>query len=83
MRQALDANDADKIFDAQQAISKITIEQERHRLADEQRKQNVSRETSTTETQAQTQQQPQQPARPDRGQNNGQSVTNGLVITKS
>lgn len=65
LREALDANDADKIFDAQQAISKITIEQERHRLADEQRKQNVSRETSTTETQAQTQQQPQQQARPD------------------
>ena len=64
LREALDANDADKIFDAQQAISKITIEQERHRLADEQRKQNVSRETSATETQAQTQQ-PQQPARPD------------------
>lgn len=60
LREALDANDADKIFDAQQAISKITIEQERHRLADEQRKQNVSRETPAVETPA-----PAQPARPD------------------
>ncbi len=62
LREALDANDADKIFDAQQAISKITIEQERHRLADEQRKQNVPRETPAVETPAPA---PAQPARPD------------------
>ncbi len=60
LREALDANDADKIFDAQQAISKITIEQERHRMADEQRKQNVSRETPAVETPA-----PAQSTRPD------------------
>ena len=58
LKKALEVNDTDAIVQAQQAIAKVTIEQERHRIAKERQEQNVSRETS----QPQTVQQPQQPA---------------------
>ena len=58
LKKALEVNDTDAIVKAQQAIAKVTIEQERHRIAKETQEQNVSRETS----QPQTVQQPQQPA---------------------
>ena len=58
LKKALEVNDTDAIVKAQQAIAKVTIEQERHRIAKERQEQNVSRETS----QPQTVQQPQQPA---------------------
>ena len=57
LKKALEVNDTDAIVKAQQAIAKVTIEQERHRIAKERQEQNVSRETS----QPQTIQQPQQP----------------------
>ena len=57
LKKALEVNDTDAIVKAQQAIAKVTIEQERHRIAKERQEQNVSRETS----QPQTVQQPQQP----------------------
>ena len=55
LKKALEVNDTDAIVQAQQAIAKVTIEQERHRIAKERQEQNVSRETS----QPQTTQQPQ------------------------
>ena len=58
LKKALEVNDTDAIVKAQQAIAKVTIEQERHRIAKERQEQNVSRETS----QPKTVQQPQQPA---------------------
>ena len=61
LKKALEVNDTDAIVKAQQAIAKVTIEQERHRIAKERQEQNVSRETS----QPQTVQQPQQPAQPE------------------
>jgi len=57
LKKALEVNDTDAIVKAQQAIAKVTIEQERHRIAKERQEQNVSRETS----QPQTVKQPQQP----------------------
>jgi|TARA_R100000655_G_scaffold60024_1_gene98444 hypothetical protein len=58
LKKALEVNDTDAIVKAQQAIAKVTIEQERHRIAKERQEQNVSRETSEPKTI----QQPQQPA---------------------
>jgi len=57
LKKALEVNDTDAIVKAQQAIAKVTIEQERHRIAKERQEQNVSRETSEPKTI----QQPQQP----------------------
>ena len=55
LKKALEVNDTDAIVKAQQAIAKVTIEQERHRIAKERQEQNVSRETN----EPQTTQQPQ------------------------
>lgn len=50
LKKALEVNDTDAIVKAQQAIAKVTIEQERHRIAKERQEQNVSRETSEPQT---------------------------------
>mgnify|MGYP003116908323 CR=1 FL=1 len=55
-REAHEAGDVDKMFDAQQALAKISIEQERHRIAKE--RQDAMAQQAPTETQPQ--QQPQQ-----------------------
>ena len=60
LKKALEVNDTDAIVKAQQAIAKVTIEQERHRIAKERQEQNVSRETSEPQTIQQPQQQLQQ-----------------------
>ena len=60
LKKALEVNDTDAIVKAQQAIAKVTIEQERHRIAKERQEQNVSRETSEPKTIQQPQQQLQQ-----------------------
>ena len=56
-RDAHEAGDVDKMFDAQQALSKISIEQERHRIAKDRQEAQVKQ----VEQQAQQPQQPQQP----------------------
>ena len=53
-RDAHEAGDVDKMFDAQQALSKISIEQERHRIAKDRQEAEVK----------QLEQQPQQPQQP-------------------
>ena len=55
-KEAHDAGDVDKMFDAQQALAKISIEQERHRIAKE--RQDAMAQQVPTEPQPQ--QQPQQ-----------------------
>ena len=60
LKKALEVNDTDAIVKAQQAIAKVTIEQERHRIAKERQEQNVSRETSQPQTVQQLQQPIQQ-----------------------
>ena len=55
-RDAHEAGDVDKMFDAQQALSKISIEQERHRIAKDRQEAQVKE----VEQQAQQPQQPQQ-----------------------
>ena len=58
-KEAYDRGDVDKMFEAQQELSRIAIEQERYRLAKQrQEKISVSREAEPQQTQ-QTQQQPQ------------------------
>ena len=52
-RDAHEAGDVDKMFDAQQALSKISIEQERHRIAKNRQEEEVK--------QSEQQPQPQQP----------------------
>ena len=56
-RDAHEAGDVDKMFDAQQALSKISIEQERHRIAKDRQEAQVKQ----VEQQVQQPQQPQQP----------------------
>lgn len=61
LKKALEVNDTDAIVKAQQAIAKVTIEQERHRIAKQrQEEKNVSRETIQTQPPVQTQTQPRQ-----------------------
>jgi len=66
-KQAYDQGDVDKMFEAQQELSKIAIEQERYRLAKQrQEKVNVSREAPEGQSLQQPQtQQPQQPQAPE------------------
>lgn len=67
-KQAHDMGDVDKMFEAQQALSKISIEQERYRLAKQrQDKLTVEREAQPQQQQytQQPAQQAQQPAQPD------------------
>ena len=54
-RDAHEAGDVDKMFDAQQALSKISIEQERHRIAKNRQEEEVK------QLEQQPQPQPQQP----------------------
>tara|TARA_R100001079_G_scaffold104148_1_gene70570 strand:- start:2351 stop:3259 length:909 start_codon:yes stop_codon:yes gene_type:complete len=54
-KEARDAGDSEKEFEAQQALAKITVEQERYRLAKQRQEQNK------VEVQKAPQQQPQQP----------------------
>jgi hypothetical protein len=62
-KEAYDRGDADKLFEAQQELSRIAIEQERYRLAKQrQEKVSVSREAESEQTQ---QLQPQPVAKPD------------------
>ena len=56
-RDAHETGDVDKMFDAQQALSKISIEQERHRIAKDRQEAQVKQ----VEQQVQQPQQPQQP----------------------
>ena len=58
-RDAHEAGDVDKMFDAQQALSKISIEQERHRIAKDRQEAQV-KEVEQQAQQPQTQPQPQQ-----------------------
>ena len=61
-KKALEVNDTDAMVKASQAIAKVTIEQERHRIAKQrQEDQDVSRETIQAQPPVQTQAQ----ARPD------------------
>ena len=58
-KKAVELNDTDAMVQAQQAIAKVTIEQERHRIAKQrQEEQDVSRETIKTQPPVQTQAQP-------------------------
>ena len=57
-RDAHEAGDVDKMFDAQQALSKISIEQERHRIAKNRQEEEVKQ--SEQEPQPQQPQQPQE-----------------------
>jgi hypothetical protein len=64
-KEAYDRGDVDKMFEAQQELSRIAIEQERYRLAKQrQEKVSVSREAEPEQTQ-QTQQPRQEAAKPD------------------
>lgn len=66
LKKALEVNDTDAIVKAQQAIAKVTIEQERHRIAKQrQEDQDVSRETSKPQTVPQAQQPVPQSQQPD------------------
>ena len=58
-RDAHEAGDVDKMFDAQQALSKISIEQERHRIAKDRQEAQV-KEVEQQAQQPQVQPQPQQ-----------------------
>ena len=58
-RDAHEAGDVDKMFDAQQALSKISIEQERHRIAKDRQEAQV-KQVEQQAQQPQTQPQPQQ-----------------------
>ena len=58
-RDAHEAGDVDKMFDAQQALSKISIEQERHRIAKDRQEAQVKEVEQQTQ-QPQAQPQPQQ-----------------------
>ena len=61
-RDAHEAGDVDKMFDAQQALSKISIEQERHRIAKDRQEAQVKQvEQQTQQPQAQPQQAPVDP----------------------
>ena len=65
-KQAHDVGDVDKMFEAQQALSKISIEQERYRLAKQrQDKLTVEREAQPQQQQYVQQPAPQQPVQPD------------------
>jgi hypothetical protein len=66
-KQAHDIGDVDKMFEAQQALSKISIEQERYRLAKQrQEKVQVDRQAQPQQQYVQQPQQPvQQPVQPD------------------
>tara|TARA_E500000305_G_scaffold96422_1_gene86452 strand:+ start:744 stop:1637 length:894 start_codon:yes stop_codon:yes gene_type:complete len=61
-KEAHDSGDVDKMFEAQQALSKISIEQERHRIA-KQRQESQAQETSAPQTPAAPP--PPQPQNPD------------------
>ena len=58
-REAHDAGDVDKMFDAQQALSKISIEQERHRIAKDRQDAQSKQVTEQPQSGAQPQPQPQ------------------------
>ena len=61
-RDAHEAGDVDKMFDAQQALSKISIEQERHRIAKDRQEAQVKEvEQQTQQPQVQPQQAPVDP----------------------
>ena len=61
-RDAHEAGDVDKMFDAQQALSKISIEQERHRIAKNRQEEEVKEsEQQTQQPQPQPQQAPVDP----------------------
>ena len=61
-RDAHEAGDVDKMFDAQQALSKISIEQERHRIAKDRQEAQVKEvEQQAQQPQAQPQQAPVDP----------------------
>lgn len=59
-REAHDAGDVDKMFDAQQALSKISIEQERHRIAKDRQDAQAKQVTDQPQAVAQPQPQPQE-----------------------
>jgi len=61
-KEAHDNGDVDKMFDAQQALSKISIEQERHRIAKD--RQDAQSKQVTDQPQAVAQPQPQPQAAP-------------------
>lgn len=61
-KEAHDNGDVDKMFDAQQALSKISIEQERHRIAKD--RQDAQSKQVTDQPQAAVQPQPQPQAAP-------------------
>ena len=58
-RDAHEAGDVDKMFDAQQALSKISIEQERHRIAKDRQDAQSKQVTEQPQSGAQPQPQPQ------------------------
>lgn len=61
-RDAHEAGDVDKMFDAQQALSKISIEQERHRIAKDRQEAQIKQvEQQAQQPQAQPQQAPVDP----------------------
>lgn len=65
-KEAHEAGDVDKMFKAQEALSKISIEQERYRLAKQRQEQNkVQVQQPQQVQQVQQVQQPQQQRRPD------------------
>ena len=58
-KEAHDAGDVDKMFDAQQALSKISIEQERHRIAKDRQDAQAKQISDQPQNEAQPQAQPQ------------------------
>ena len=58
-REAHEAGDVDKMFDAQQALSKISIEQERHRIAKDRQDAQSKQVADQPQSGAQPQSQPQ------------------------
>lgn len=68
-RDAYEAGDTDKMFEAQQLLSKVAIEQERYRLAKNRAEQGTTQTPAPEETQPPAQQvqlqQPQQQPQPD------------------
>jgi len=65
-KEAYDRGDVDKMFEAQQELSRIAIEQERYRLAKQrQEKVSVSREAEPQQTQQTQREAPQEAPKPD------------------
>jgi len=64
-RDAYESGDTDKMFEAQQQLSRLSVEQERHRLAKAKSERMQAQPAPEPDAQQQYYQQPQQPQQPD------------------